>query len=53
MADPYNPTISVNVKLCHQFWEEKGRGAVLQQPVCLVFGTSGNRITIRFNHERA
>ena len=36
MADPYNATINVNVKLCHQFWEEKGRGVVSQQPVCLV-----------------
>ena len=36
LADPYSATINVNVKLCHQFWEEKGRGVVLQQPVCLV-----------------
>ena len=37
LADPYNATINVNVKLCHQFWEEKGRGVVLQKPVCLVY----------------
>ena len=30
-------TINVNVKLCHQLWEEKGRVVVLQQPVCLVY----------------
>ena len=36
LADPYNATINVNVKLCHQFWEEKGRGVVLQYPVCSV-----------------
>ena len=35
-ADPSNVTINVNVKLCHQLWEEKGRKVVLQQPVCLV-----------------
>ena len=37
LADPYNTTINVNVKLCHQFWEEKGRGVALQQLVCLVY----------------
>ena len=36
LADPCNATINVNVKLCHQLWEEKGPGVVLQQPVCLV-----------------
>ena len=40
LADPYNATINVKVKLCHQFWEEKGRGVVLQQPVCLVLTTT-------------
>ena len=48
LADPYNATINVNAKLCHQFWEEKGRGVVLQQPVCLVFRTFRTYIRNRF-----
>ena len=37
LANPYNATINVYVKLCHQFWEEKGRAVVLHQPVCSVY----------------
>ena len=36
LADPYNATINVYVKLCHQLWEEKGRAVVLHLPVCSV-----------------
>ena len=40
LADPYNATINVYVKLCHQFGsEDKSRGIVLQQPVCSVYHT--------------